>query len=143
MEIIITGLLIGLYAGMVTTVAGSGVQGRKDGRGTNASFDKPAQIYFCHSLQTLFVCEYGSNQIRPFNTKSSTLFNIIFNNKLSLNPFIVEEVTTLPTSGCSINDRSGITVLPNNAVLLTGNNHIFHFALRTLFITSTLLLVFY
>lgn len=64
-----------LVVEVVTTLAGSGAQDRRDGNVKDACFNRPSQIFFCHPLQTLYVCEYGSNQIRILNTKSSTFSN--------------------------------------------------------------------
>ena len=50
--------------GNVTTLAGTGEEGVKDGEGTNASFDSPSGIVWNPKLKALYVADRGNNSIR-------------------------------------------------------------------------------
>jgi sugar lactone lactonase YvrE len=52
------------FVGSVSTLAGSGKEGSKDGTGNQASFKYPQGICFNESGQSLLVCDSGNDLIR-------------------------------------------------------------------------------
>lgn len=53
-------------AGVVTTVAGSGVAGNADGQGTSAQFNAPNSVAI-NQTGTIYVADYGGNRIRAIS----------------------------------------------------------------------------
>jgi DNA-binding beta-propeller fold protein YncE len=82
--------------GIVSTIAGNGQPGNKDGTGQDAQFDSPYGIAINEATQELFVADYNNNAIRKININT-------------------KEVSTLAV----VNFPGGLTITKQGDLLLT------------------------